>query len=216
MSEAALLQAIIDSPDDESLRLVYADYLEENGEAARADFIRTQCELARLPEDSERRASLEARERELLPGFTEKTLAERYQKFLEESSQDEEVLRLCRQHRALPILFDQGVGWRAIRMDGVTMAFLWGEGGVPKAPSVQVDLRVRNATLFEATAEVPDLWLFIPPRPVTARECLRCEGTGDDPQHIAWDVGGSRTIRYRCRYCGGLKWVPCSANDPLR
>lgn len=66
MSEAALLQAIIDSPDDDSLRLVYADYLEERGEPERATFIRVQVELALLPQADERRASLEARERELL------------------------------------------------------------------------------------------------------------------------------------------------------
>lgn len=66
MSEAALLQAIIESPDDDSLRLVYADFLEENGQPDRAAFIRVQIELANQPQADERRASLEARERELL------------------------------------------------------------------------------------------------------------------------------------------------------
>jgi uncharacterized protein (TIGR02996 family) len=55
MSEA-LLQAIIDSPDDDSLRLVYADFLDESGEAARATFIRVQIELVHQPQ-AERRAS---------------------------------------------------------------------------------------------------------------------------------------------------------------
>lgn len=67
MSEAALLQAIIDSPDDDGLRLVYADFLEERGEPERATFIRVQIELANLPQADERRVSLEAKEREL-PG----------------------------------------------------------------------------------------------------------------------------------------------------
>src|SRR5262249_44868579 len=47
-------------------RLVYADWLEEHGDAARAEFIRVQCELARLDDGDDRRWELEARERWLL------------------------------------------------------------------------------------------------------------------------------------------------------
>jgi uncharacterized protein (TIGR02996 family) len=43
-----LLAAILDAPDDDAARLVYADWLEEHGEQPRADFIRVQCTLARL------------------------------------------------------------------------------------------------------------------------------------------------------------------------
>jgi uncharacterized protein (TIGR02996 family) len=43
----AFVQAIRDAPDDDTLRLVFADWLEENGEAARAEFIRVQIALAR-------------------------------------------------------------------------------------------------------------------------------------------------------------------------
>ena len=39
--------AIIDSPDDLNLRLVYADWLEEHGDP-RGEFIRVQCELAEM------------------------------------------------------------------------------------------------------------------------------------------------------------------------
>jgi uncharacterized protein (TIGR02996 family) len=49
MNDAAFLQAILDDPDDDSPRLVYADWLEEHGGAAqqaRAEFIRLQCALA--------------------------------------------------------------------------------------------------------------------------------------------------------------------------
>ena len=45
----ALYRAILDNPADDVVRLVYADWLEESGtDAARAEFIRVQCELARL------------------------------------------------------------------------------------------------------------------------------------------------------------------------
>jgi uncharacterized protein (TIGR02996 family) len=45
----ALLRAIIDNPADEVARLVFADWLDEHGEADRAEFIRVQVEAARAP-----------------------------------------------------------------------------------------------------------------------------------------------------------------------
>jgi uncharacterized protein (TIGR02996 family) len=39
----ALMAAIIADPDDDTPRLVYADWLQENGDEARAEFIRLQC-----------------------------------------------------------------------------------------------------------------------------------------------------------------------------
>jgi uncharacterized protein (TIGR02996 family) len=44
----ALYRAILASPDDDAPRLVWADWLEENGDSDRAEFVRLQCELARL------------------------------------------------------------------------------------------------------------------------------------------------------------------------
>jgi uncharacterized protein (TIGR02996 family) len=49
--QQALLGAILECPDDDGPRLVYADFLEEHGDAinqARAAFIRLQCEMARV------------------------------------------------------------------------------------------------------------------------------------------------------------------------
>jgi uncharacterized protein (TIGR02996 family) len=60
------LAAIIDRPDDDLPRLVFADYLDETGDEARAEFIRVQCELARLPADHPARPALTAREKGLL------------------------------------------------------------------------------------------------------------------------------------------------------
>jgi uncharacterized protein (TIGR02996 family) len=72
MSHAAFLRAIIDRPDDDTPRLVYADWLDENGDPARAEFIRVQCELGDLPEDDPRRPKLEDREHELLDANEER------------------------------------------------------------------------------------------------------------------------------------------------
>jgi uncharacterized protein (TIGR02996 family) len=47
----ALLAAICADPDDDTPRLVFADWLDENGESARAEFIRAQVEFARLTDD---------------------------------------------------------------------------------------------------------------------------------------------------------------------
>ncbi len=68
-TEQALLAAIWESPHDDLPRLVYADWLDETGDpakAARAEFIRVQCELARMGEFDDRRESLTNTEQALL------------------------------------------------------------------------------------------------------------------------------------------------------
>jgi uncharacterized protein (TIGR02996 family) len=47
--EEAFLQAIIESPEDDAPRLVYADWLEERGDP-RGEFLRLECRLRSLPE----------------------------------------------------------------------------------------------------------------------------------------------------------------------
>ncbi|MGH7227507.1 MAG: TIGR02996 domain-containing protein, partial [Gemmataceae bacterium] len=52
--ERVFFEAIREAPHDDAPRLIYADWLEEQGGAARtarAHFIRIQCRLAELPED---------------------------------------------------------------------------------------------------------------------------------------------------------------------
>jgi uncharacterized protein (TIGR02996 family) len=41
--EVAFLRAIADAPEDDAPRLVYADWLDERGEAARAEYLRVEC-----------------------------------------------------------------------------------------------------------------------------------------------------------------------------
>jgi uncharacterized protein (TIGR02996 family) len=54
----ALFRAVCESPADDTPRLVYADWLDENGRPERAEFIRLQCEAWSL-----------------VPGFTDVTAA---------------------------------------------------------------------------------------------------------------------------------------------
>src|SRR5262245_7718189 len=61
----ALLRAIYETPDDDAPRLIYADWLDENGDPRQAEFIRVQVELARLPADKRKESPIFAREREL-------------------------------------------------------------------------------------------------------------------------------------------------------
>jgi uncharacterized protein (TIGR02996 family) len=62
----ALLQAVLDAPDDDNPRLAYADYLQTHGDPMRAQFIRVQIALARLPEGGELHQDLERWEQAVL------------------------------------------------------------------------------------------------------------------------------------------------------
>src|SRR5262245_33263181 len=46
----ALLRAIAQAPDDDVVRLVFADWLDDHGEADRAAFIRLQCQAIHRPD----------------------------------------------------------------------------------------------------------------------------------------------------------------------
>ena len=63
---AAFLDHIRTNPGDDAPRLVYADWLDEHGDPARAEFIRVQVERAALPKWDARHVGLWLRERALL------------------------------------------------------------------------------------------------------------------------------------------------------
>jgi uncharacterized protein (TIGR02996 family) len=60
------LRALLAEPDDDILRLAMADWLDENDQPGRAEFVRVQVELARGVPDRDRRRRLELRQRDLL------------------------------------------------------------------------------------------------------------------------------------------------------
>ena len=64
--ELGLLKAIQEDPTNDAVRLVYSDWLEENGRLRRADFVRGQIALAGMTEDSPERRALAFRCRRLL------------------------------------------------------------------------------------------------------------------------------------------------------
>lgn len=70
----AFLQDILAHPDDDAPRLIYADWLEEQGDAgsvARAEFIRVQCALAWGQLPARRRDGLLRREQQILNEWDE-------------------------------------------------------------------------------------------------------------------------------------------------
>ena len=69
----AFLATIREEPDDDTPRLVFADWLEEHNDP-RGEFIRLQCELNRWVPDVDRRSALQNRERELLREHRKKWL----------------------------------------------------------------------------------------------------------------------------------------------
>jgi uncharacterized protein (TIGR02996 family) len=63
---AGLMQAVLDAPDDDTVRLVFADWMQDHGEETWAEFIRVQCEIAYMDgTEGDRLTVLARREREL-------------------------------------------------------------------------------------------------------------------------------------------------------
>lgn len=78
-TQAAFLADIRENPDDDTPRLIYADWLDDQGppeQADRAEFIRLQCRLARLAADDSDRPALVDRERALLQQYRTRWLQE--------------------------------------------------------------------------------------------------------------------------------------------
>ncbi len=70
------LEDIVAHPDDNTPRLVFADWLEEQGDSARAEFIRVQIERVSLPEWDARQVRLRLREQELIDQYGQQWKAE--------------------------------------------------------------------------------------------------------------------------------------------
>jgi uncharacterized protein (TIGR02996 family) len=108
--DEAFLQAMVEDPDDDTPRLVYADWLDENGQPERAEFIRIQCELAaRSGPGTLLRRHLDWRRsirREADTGFLRNLRAA-----LEPEEQDARSQAL--EQRAAALLDAHGESWRA-------------------------------------------------------------------------------------------------------
>ena len=70
MNHQSFIRAIQADPDNEIPRLVYADWLDEQGDP-RGELIRIQCEIARRPDNDLERKRLEVRATEVLEDYGE-------------------------------------------------------------------------------------------------------------------------------------------------
>jgi uncharacterized protein (TIGR02996 family) len=110
-----LRAAVRENPEDDTLRLAFADWFDEHGDPDRADFLRTQVELGRTPQEDDRRTALEIRERELLAGHAAGWAAPRpvFPGFLPSESREERKGFWSVFRRG----FLEGIGWHELSPD---------------------------------------------------------------------------------------------------
>jgi uncharacterized protein (TIGR02996 family) len=137
----ALLAAVRAAPHDDLPRLVYADFLEEAGDpakVARAEFIRVQCELARVDERHDRWAGLKATETRLW-----KLFGSTFRNELEGKLRNEPYRRgFVAPHRRM-IVLDHFLNWSE---DQLNRAPLW-EFHVNLRPPERIDELTRSPRL---------------------------------------------------------------------
>ena len=228
----ALLRAVIDRPDDDLPRLAYADFLEEAGDAARAEFVRVQVELARLPDHDHARPALEDREHDLLAAHEAGWLGEAasavewhwHRGFVEEVASSPRWMldtgdglsaaHPCRRWR---VLSDGPEDWAALdkleqarwttRLEAVDLS----AGGPVDVPAGQfltlANLeRLRELDLVHwpnVFGGLPGLLRAIPPADHLA--VLRLHGTGDaglDPTALADALGRARLTELSVPHTG--------------
>jgi uncharacterized protein (TIGR02996 family) len=78
MTEADFVRAVTAEPDDDTVRLAFADWLDEQGKLGRAQFIRVQIERARLDEFDPRQSALMATELRLIAEHAADVIGEFY------------------------------------------------------------------------------------------------------------------------------------------
>ncbi len=189
----ALLRAVCDNPDDDTPRLVFADWLQEHGDEARAEFIRVQIEIARGGDNSE----LKERERVLLA-----THGERWSAPLRETG-----IPLVAFQRATPRCiqgieyrrgFPYGVQFneekaefaeraaelfRCAPVQRIAFYYQWGYQELTMCPEL---LRVRSLSLDRSGFETPELAVFFGSKFLKRLTHLELIAD-DDNSHVAPD-----------------------------
>jgi uncharacterized protein (TIGR02996 family) len=132
-----LVQAIVEDPEADDLRLIYADWLQDHGEPERAEFIRVQVRLATLDEDDPEYQDdpeyrvLHWREQDLLAEYSRRWLADLpaeyfLDKFMEKAEFHRgfpEILRLkCRTFLAAAEITQKVTPIAQLFLDGVDPA----------------------------------------------------------------------------------------------
>jgi uncharacterized protein (TIGR02996 family) len=101
MSSAAFVQGLMEQPEDDALRLVYADWLEENGDI-RGDFLRVAVGLRLVTPDSPALPALRRRVQELRPSVPAEWLVRAFRAVAEDDVREV----VFRQLMGKPSIFD--------------------------------------------------------------------------------------------------------------
>src|SRR4051794_22279828 len=100
-TEEGFLRAILDDINDASRRLVFADWLEEQGDP-RGEWLRLDCALAQLGAKDRRRKALDARKQQLWESHRESLIV--WERRFALARIKEKVLRAPKAHR----LYEKG------------------------------------------------------------------------------------------------------------
>ncbi len=192
---AGLLRAILHEPDSDELRLVYADWLEEHGPPARAEFIRCQIELARQGhihshEQVEHEKALRRRERALLEAWSK-------------DAEGEPMHYGDRMHE-----------WFGDAIRRVGRSNIIVHRGFVEV--IACDL----ATLFGGLCgRCEGRGYYYPMNPIQQRGCPVCHGTGRTEGVAAAVFGQHPIVEVRvlnCNRCGGSKRITVTDEEELR
>jgi uncharacterized protein (TIGR02996 family) len=236
---AALLKAVCENPEQDVPRLILADYWEEHGEPERAEFVRVQVELARLPnyhlsctgDKCLTCYPLRRRERELFhDAYPELPAIEPGWKVFPAS--------WAQPHHYLPggplVIMSRGFlssiicSWPDFLR--VADALIWVAGQTVECPKcvrgMCNDMDIGDITFNEwpcencggmskdeqgLPANVPGTGRIPRPFPPTAQPITRVTLTGNDPRDYGWN---GRFDRVTCETCDGRGvWQP-SQNVP--
>jgi hypothetical protein len=108
---------------------------------------------------------------------------------------------LARRLGVLPVMLDMG-GCYAIRPTGEVVSWIWDE---KDTLSIENSDLIRNVAFFQGGAKYPPLRPFLPARPLDAKRCTGCDGTGrltGLPEPFPGQIV--------CQ-CGGAGWIPANA-----
>jgi uncharacterized protein (TIGR02996 family) len=210
--EDAFLHAISATPEDTTLRLTYADWLEERGDG-RAEYLRLLAAFEELksgdPAASGILASLhqvQLRERigrSWAVLMCRGLIARLVRGFYEDSSRpgwpgSDQFRQLARRHNALPLYGDLG-GMLLLRSGGELLSMAHDD----EEPRIETCLGWRLIALTAGADFFPQLRPLLPPRPASAAPCQSCHGTG-----MAWQCLERDDGKTPCSDCWGLGWLP--------
>jgi hypothetical protein len=114
----------------------------------------------------------------------------------------EDLPALAKRLDVLPLTWDMG-GCVALRPSGELVSWVWDE---EDRISANCSSLTQHAAMFLGAAKFSELLPFVPGRPVNAKVCTACDGTGTVsglPVEFACQIA--------CR-CGGSGWLPVDAN----